>query len=314
MPDVANAQKFIKKLTAVENDYLRQIDGYRTQARRVMLEILDREGVTRQAVNQMRREVDSLKAQVTKLGRSTSKDVRRTVQNYTRKQIQLANRVGLANEGDIGSLVAKGTDNAKDGEETFMTSIPAWLNQLETSLQTTSAQLRISQASPEEVSARLLSERLADGRASVWAASGNAAALEETRDVWTYAVGLTGAYLLFFKQEEEFDYQKQWISTIDERTTDCCLRAHGQIQPMDEPFQLTGTPRYADEVQDPPGHWYCRASEALYHESFEQIGIPTEKMRDMAELELDARELTGRRIPISPSHATSRREGALPSG
>lgn len=64
-----------------------------------------------------------------------------------------------------------------------------------------------------------------------------------------------GAFDSTLRDEPE-QWQKQWVSALDDRTTDCCLRAHGQTVPRDEPFVLTGTPRYADRVDSPPGHWY----------------------------------------------------------
>jgi hypothetical protein len=52
------------------------------------------------------------------------------------------------------------------------------------------------------------------------------------------------------------EWDHQVVAGIDERTTDCCLQAHGQIQPLDKPFHLTGEPRWADYLDNPPFHWY----------------------------------------------------------
>lgn len=83
------------------------------------------------------------------------------------------------------------------------------------------------------------------------------------------------------------DFQKQAVAALDARTTDCCLQVHGQIRPLDEPFHLTGTPRYAD-YQDWPGfHWYCRTSGVLYQDAFDD-GL-TAKMRDGADFFLAER-------------------------
>ncbi len=47
---------------------------------------------------------------------------------------------------------------------------------------------------------------------------------------------------------------KQWVSVIDERTTDNCLDADGQVQPVDRPFDcLYGS------FDEPPAHSGCRA-------------------------------------------------------
>lgn len=315
MPNVASAYKFQRKMVDVETAYLRQVDGYRRETRRALLEIIDRDGVSRAAVSQMTREIAALSNNIISAAAVQSKDIRKHVQNYARKNIQLAERAGLTDNTDLSAILRAGEEIARDGEQSYMTNQSAWLKQLETSIQVQAARLRTSNASSEEIANRLLSETLADGRASVWAASGNAAQSEETGNIWTYAIGLLGAFLSIFNNNEpEITYKKQAVATLDDRTTDCCLRVHGQIQPMDEPFQLTGTPRYADEIQDPPFHWYCRSVETLYHEEFEKFGITTEQMETMAQLELDARERTGTRVTIHPSHATSRRAGALPSG
>jgi len=89
------------------------------------------------------------------------------------------------------------------------------------------------------------------------------------------------------KARQGFTYSKQAIAAIDERTTDCCLRVHGQVVPFDGKFKLTGTPRFADEMEWSPFHWYCRTSVAMYHESFEEG--ETEQMREAARAELEAR-------------------------
>jgi hypothetical protein len=59
------------------------------------------------------------------------------------------------------------------------------------------------------------------------------------------------------------EFWKQAIAALDKRTTDCCLRVSGQAVPLDSQFKLTGEPRYADEVSDPPFHFWCRTAEAL---------------------------------------------------
>lgn len=83
-------------------------------------------------------------------------------------------------------------------------------------------------------------------------------------------------------------FKKQAVAALDARTTDCCLRVHGQIRELDEPFDLTGTPRYADQIDWPGFHWYCRTSGVLYQEQFDD-GL-TEKMRDGSNFFLRERE------------------------
>ena len=307
MPDVAIAQTFIKKMTLLEESYLRAVDAKRREARRAWLDIVNREGVSRAAVGQMQAEVQSLRREIVGLGREAGREIRRTVGNYTRKQVDMAKRAGLQTVETI-QLEASNSGIQREGEEAFLTSSPVWLDTLESNLEVTAARLRLAGADEAAILARLVNEGVGDGRASLWRTTGNAAQLEETRDVWTYATGLIAAYLTTMNQlVTSAEYKKQAIATIDERTTDCCLKVHGQIQPLEKDFRLTGTPRFADKVPDPPFHWYCRTTEVLYNEKFEEFGITTEKMRDAANAELDARATTGTRETIYPSHATARR-------
>lgn len=83
--------------------------------------------------------------------------------------------------------------------------------------------------------------------------------------------------------------QKQAVAAIQDNTTVTCLRVHGQIRDVDQPFTLTGEPRFAREMQHPAFHWNCRTSEVMYHPSFEQGGLNTPNMRSSAQAELRRR-------------------------
>jgi hypothetical protein len=58
------------------------------------------------------------------------------------------------------------------------------------------------------------------------------------------------------KADPRADFRRQAIAAVDQRTTDCCLRVHGQVVKMDQPFHLSGTPRYGDRIMSPPFHDY----------------------------------------------------------
>lgn len=83
---------------------------------------------------------------------------------------------------------------------------------------------------------------------------------------------------------------KMAVAVIDDRTTDCCLRVHGQIQPLDGMFKLTGTPRFADEMDYPQFHRYCRTSPVLYSPELDPGGAQRAKLLDESKHELKARE------------------------
>jgi len=90
-------------------------------------------------------------------------------------------------------------------------------------------------------------------------------------------------------------FDRQAIAAIDERTTDCCLRVHGQVVGLRADFLLTGTPRFADKLRDPPFHWWCRTSVCLVRpeDADDQL---SQAMREAARAELEARAEAQRHI------------------
>lgn len=131
---------------------------------------------------------------------------------------------------------------------------------------------------------------------------------EVTRDG---ALILAGAALLVTVRglqvrETRQQWDKQAIAAIDERTTDCCLRVHGQIQPFEGRFELAGTPRYADSMSWSPFHDWCRTSVCMIPRAQGADDL-TSEMIDAARAEIDARERTGKTAEIHPAHARSRR-------
>jgi len=85
-----------------------------------------------------------------------------------------------------------------------------------------------------------------------------------------------------------FEWYKQTVPAIDERTTDCCLKVAGQAVPIKGTFTLRGTPRYADKMDWSPFHDYCRTSVVLVPKS--QIGDDlATRLRAAARVEIEAR-------------------------
>lgn len=125
---------------------------------------------------------------------------------------------------------------------------------------------------------------------------------------WLTQIAMMAAagWLLSADEQKPDVYYKQAVAAIDERTTECCLRVHGQTVPMDARFRLTGTPRYADELDWSPFHWYCRTSIAMVRREDSEDDL-TQQMRRAARSEIVAREDTGQRQEIHPAHATSGR-------
>lgn len=101
---------------------------------------------------------------------------------------------------------------------------------------------------------------------------------------------------------------KQAIAAIGKNTTDCCLRVHGQIKRVSEPFELTGEPRFADRMMAPSFHWNCRTAVAMHHPFFEE-SMPTAKLKEDAKAELAKRETeVAKRREESAAGRRTRRE------
>jgi hypothetical protein len=115
---------------------------------------------------------------------------------------------------------------------------------------------------------------------------------------WTAALVWSGFEWLVTRQPEGRPWKKQAIAALDSRTTDCCLRVHGQIRPLAGKFSLIGTPRYADQMDWSPFHAYCRTSAALYLDEFDD-GL-TKAMQDGAQMILAERDAggSGYRYPV----------------
>jgi hypothetical protein len=57
---------------------------------------------------------------------------------------------------------------------------------------------------------------------------------------------------------------KAAIAVIDKVTTETCIKVDGQVQALDEPFDLDGwQPAFSDEMMFPPFHHFCRTGIAL---------------------------------------------------
>lgn len=76
-----------------------------------------------------------------------------------------------------------------------------------------------------------------------------------------------------------FNFEKQAIAAIDMRTTNCCLNVHGQVQPFNQPFILKGSPKFANKMDWPGFHYYCRTSAVLYVAEFDD-GITAQLLAD----------------------------------
>lgn len=85
--------------------------------------------------------------------------------------------------------------------------------------------------------------------------------------------------------------QKQAVAfATGSDTTETCLRVHGQIQPINKPFDIVGRPSFGEKQMQPPFHWNCRTTVAAYHPIFEETSaVTTDGMVAQAKAELARR-------------------------
>jgi hypothetical protein len=127
---------------------------------------------------------------------------------------------------------------------------------------------------------------------SIWAKSAGELVLWANDAFWDDVNGTTAETYGLVAAGTEKQYYKQWVSGIDERTTETCLILNGAVVPLEEPFQVTGTPRFADEVDGPPGHWNCRSALALIRE--DELGDElTQRMAAARDTEAERRKGLG---------------------
>lgn len=84
--------------------------------------------------------------------------------------------------------------------------------------------------------------------------------------------------------------RRQAVAKIGGDTTRTCLRLHGQIRDLDEPFEVVGEPSFGRRQMQPPFHWRCRTRVVAYHPAFEETStLSTADMESAARQELASR-------------------------
>lgn len=304
MPDLRPAQRYTKDLLAVERAFFRDAGRVLEDGRRALLDTLITLGFDNYGlIPEVERRVNELGFEIARVGREYSPRLVDVTVRFGERQLGAVRRFE-----SVPELRALRNDMAeRRALADVEAGVPAWSLATRAGLSVEINRLRQAGETVEIASERLLSPGLVDGRASAWRRGLNNFDLTAQLALWGASLAILGIWWERGQEQTGFAWKEQAIAAIDERTTDCCLRVHGQIKPLDGQFKLAGTPRFADQMSAPPFHWLCRTAKALYLEAMEQVGVTTRTMRDAARAELEARVETGRRQVIHPAHATSRR-------
>ena len=249
-----------------------------------------------------RREMAAMKREVMNVSQSHIAEVATIADNFFEAQKRVFDDASLFDRARVDGLERRDT-TIRRMKETIADFVDASSATLISLLYT----LQDGDSDEQDIINRLFDPNFSSGRASVFRHTENAMRSHTQKIIYAGAGGILGAYYAEVSKASEGKYKKQAIAAIDERTTETCLRVHGQIRDIDKPFTLTGTPRYADDIMKPPFHDYCRTAYVLYLDSFSDTMQETSKMKHAARKELEARAATGERKEIHPSHATSAR-------
>lgn len=307
MPEIRSSLSFIRKMRRIDQLYLASVQKVLRDFRRTALDILHRETVRITAIQPIKNEFISVESRVNNISREILQQVDETVLWYMNQQLGNLRRVNIPHLPTVQQLNLNTYTERKQAYEGTILQSPKWIPELVQNFEMNLTRLAIADATIEAAVDRLLSTTISDGRASVLRVASATASTSTKTTTWTAALLATRLLFRNTQTVTRTVYMKQAIAAIDHVTTDCCLRVHGQTQPLEKPFILEGTPRFADKLDSPPFHWNCRTATSLYTERMEEKGITTQDMIDAAQAELQAREETGQRERIWPASSTSRR-------
>lgn len=188
-------------------------------------------------------------------------------------------------------LVAFGIDPALAViVQSVVDQIPGEINNLRRLLVAEMRQGLTAGESMPDLAKRLFQKTPVDGKASVFRRGMTSADLMVRRGVID-ANNNSKQIALERGAEIVPGLQKQAVAHIGANTTETCLRVHGQVRNVDEPFDLTGEPRFARQMMSPAFHWHCRTTIVAYHPDYElSSGLKTADMRQAAQERLAKNE------------------------
>lgn len=202
------------------------------------------------------------------LRRAISEITRRAMLDAQSEVILLAKALGVP----LGSF---GIDSMLEViAKAVIDQIPGEIDNLRRLLTAELRQGLIAGESFPDLSRRLFQSVPVDGKASVFKRGMNSAELMVRRLV---IEANSNSKLISLERGAELvpGLQKQAVAHLGSTTTDTCIKVHGQIQNVDEPFELTGEPRFARKMMASPFHWRCRTSVVAYHPDFEKTSSLT---------------------------------------
>jgi hypothetical protein len=289
MPDPAPGKRYTRNLDRLVAGYVAAIAAAAEGARRALVdELLSLWGGDAYALKRaIERELDALGREVAGLSRPYRDGLDDATADYARRQFDLVRRVDPSTP-DYDTLRMM-TSTQRAALLATLAETPQWVAILRAQLLAGADRLRGAQEDERAAAGQLFALPLSSGRASAWRVGMNDAALFSDRLLVSVGAGLLAVDYIAGNERSARAWQKQALATIDMDTTDCCLQVHGQVQALNDPFHLTGTPRFADYMQREPFHWNCRTDVAIYLPELEEVALPTKELRADARAEMASR-------------------------
>ena len=305
MPNIKPAELYRKKMVRFESDYSGALLRAFMDARRLIIDIIEANGVKISTIGLYKNVIRNLEVEAGQLKTEYKKYFDDIASWYIKEQFELLKEAGEKDLPNVEAVKEKSFFERQQIYDLYLDNTKI-IDNFAYNLDVNFTKLSVSDVDTNDALNRLMALDIKDGRASIFRLAKNAIITHVTTDSWTGSAAATVAAVKVLNAQRPKEYYKQAIAAIDHKTTDCCLRVHGQIQPLNKMFELIGTPRFADKISSPPFHWNCRTAQALYLPTMEEKGITTDEMRKAASAELLARDMAGRSF-INPSHATSGR-------
>lgn len=257
--------QFQSRLTQIEDDIIAAIKREYCQTRLEILGAINDLGADSPALfDQIRAILVKLSIRLIEVSVALVDSLKPAMEDYARQQFE-----GLGLEGF--SFDQYWAETEADRESTLNSIHNRLLDAVSTIQARFNSALADMQQARDDgraIALRLVAFGIGDGRVSEWRHGRNLLSSETQKALWGTA--MAGVMLIFLLLNSRLKEQgvkvkgkqvrivKTAIATLDKKTTQTCFRVDGQVQPVDKPFELTGTPRYANAKMLPPFHDYCR--------------------------------------------------------
>lgn len=207
---------------------------------------------------------------------------------YILEQFAYLRSLGVDIPDDIDAIIDAQKEKSDSLYAQLFAGIPIWCTNTISTIQLNNLYLSSLQLKESEVRQALFGK--GGDTASSFEKIDNSRKLNLTNIIWTVGGTAVSSIIDATNSKSSDTLMKMAMAVIDRRTTNCCLRVHGQIQPNNKPFILTGYPSFDSKMMQPPFHWNCRTSVITYVDRIIPLKEQQKNMRSLAISEQKSRK------------------------